>query len=188
MRLADIKSEAGEFKRTEFTALRAEIDRRSDAQLKLISLALTAFGTLAGVAFTVGNASAKNNLLLILPILSACTGLMWLDHDRSIHRIGDYIRHEVWPEDLPTYEVRADHLQQKMFIMTVEFGAPVLLAFAVPAAAGLWLTHVPELDDASKVLQLTGLVCFGFYIVCMFYRFFSRIKNSATTRVNRKGK
>ena len=71
----------------EYEALRAEINRRSQAQQTLAVLCITASGAIASFALS-------RNLvpvLLLQPMLGACLGLLYADHGNSIHNIGRYL-------------------------------------------------------------------------------------------------
>ena len=167
-KLAEIRSDESEFRRAEYAALRSEIDRRSEAQFNLIALTLTAFGTLAGIALAAPQGSDKTRLLLLLPIFCACTGFLWLDHDGAIQEIGDYVRDELWPADLPTFEVRADRRARSASI-SLEFVAPVLLVFTVPAFAGLWINQHDQ-----DPLWTVGALTTSSYFLYGVWRFVKR--------------
>jgi hypothetical protein len=80
--------------RLEYDKLKDEIANRSTLQSAIMTLNIAAVGTLGG--FVLGR-KADNLLLLLLIPLSAAMGLWWLDHARSIDRIGTYIREDLWP-------------------------------------------------------------------------------------------
>jgi hypothetical protein len=113
----------------EFSALRQEIEYRTNAQLALISLNLTAVGTLAG--FFLSN-QADPLLLLLLPILCPAIGMLWLDHAFTIQNIGGYIKDHLgfgWEELVRTQE-------RRKILRFFVFGTPILLMFAgVPVFA-----------------------------------------------------
>lgn len=113
--------EAPEFFRTEFTALRAEIDRRSTSQQGIIVVFITA----AGVAATVASRGGQSLFtLLILPFAGLAFSRLYLDHHLQIERIGKYLLDtwatrlsgaqtwEAWLEGVRTGEkrLRTDHL------------------------------------------------------------------------------
>ena len=79
----------------EFQQLRGEIDNRSQLQGTLVGLNVIAFGLVGGLAAgeTIGAGG-----LLGLALGSPLFGLMYLNHDESIHRIGDYIRDRIQPK------------------------------------------------------------------------------------------
>lgn len=68
-----------------FAALRKEIDNRSNAQLALITLNITAIGGIGAYALS---DPMQLNVLVLLPILCSSIGMLWLDHDTTIRKLG----------------------------------------------------------------------------------------------------
>ncbi len=89
-----------EFYKAEFAALRAEIDRRSNAQQGLMVMYVTGIGVAVTVA-TRGTSPADGDAetpggfavlaLLVLPFISLALATLFLDHHYKIRQIGDYI-------------------------------------------------------------------------------------------------
>lgn len=73
----------------QFEVLWAEIARRSTAQQALITLNVTATGTVIGL---VVSGKSQSALLFVLAVVSPALGLLWVDHARSIGLIADFIR------------------------------------------------------------------------------------------------
>jgi hypothetical protein len=73
----------------EYGKLKDEVANRSTLQNAIITLNIAAVGTLSGVV--IGHQANLIILLLLIP-LSTALGLLWLDHAKTIARIGDYIR------------------------------------------------------------------------------------------------
>src|SRR6266705_6603407 len=85
----------------EFAVLKQEIGYRSQAQLVLFGLNITAAGgigsfAVAGSAGSATGAVERDAVWLILPLLSPVLGMMWLDHHRNIEQIGNYIKSCLW--------------------------------------------------------------------------------------------
>jgi hypothetical protein len=71
----------------EYNALRAEIDRRSQAQQTLSNLALTLSGAL--VAYAIAHDSVV--VLVLQPIVASALGLLYADHSLAIRRASRYL-------------------------------------------------------------------------------------------------
>jgi hypothetical protein len=115
----------------EFTALRQEIEYRTNAQLALISLNVTAVGAIAGFALT--NASSQK-LIIILAMACPSLGLLWVDHAITIENIGDFIRDRL--EFRWEFKVLSE---RKKLIRRAFFVAQIFLLFAGPSIASLVL-------------------------------------------------
>lgn len=76
----------------EWVRLKNEIENRSQAQLALTSLYLTAAGILGGVAFA---RDGDGLVLLVLPFIAVAVGLLWLDHANTVFTISKYIAGDV---------------------------------------------------------------------------------------------
>ena len=72
----------------EFSALRAEIAARSSAQHTLLNLNLTASGVVLGTALA---QRANLAVLLVVPIIGCCFGLLFIDHAAVIEKLGRVI-------------------------------------------------------------------------------------------------
>lgn len=77
----------------EYQALRAEIDRRSQAQQTVTNIALTLTGAL--VAYAIANEAIV--MLLVQPIVVSALGLLYADHGSAIRRVSRYIDRRVAP-------------------------------------------------------------------------------------------
>jgi hypothetical protein len=73
----------------EANAIRQEITNRSNSQGTLMQVNITAAGAVA--SFALAN-HAYAPILVVLPILSPVLGLLWMDHDAAILKLGRYIR------------------------------------------------------------------------------------------------
>jgi hypothetical protein len=78
----------------EFTALRAEIDRRANIQWNVFALQVASSGAIGSLAIT---SISKATLLLIIPMLSFMLGSRYILHDYHIKLIQDYIRDSLSP-------------------------------------------------------------------------------------------
>lgn len=79
----------------EFTALRAEIERRSTHQHNLIALQVTSAGTLFGFAIS---AADRGVLLLILPLTSYMLAARYVAYYFGIKLVADYISEVLSPQ------------------------------------------------------------------------------------------
>lgn len=127
----------------EFTALRAEIERRSNHQHNLIALQITSAGTLFAVAISSTDRSA---LLLILPVTSYMLTARYVAYYYGIRLVADYISLVLSPhvggslgwedwrrKNLHRYHDRALTLINPLYIV---FPGTATLALATT----LWLT------------------------------------------------
>jgi len=73
----------------EYTALRAEIERRTTVQWNVFALQLASAGAIAGVAIS---AAGNLALLLLIPLSSYLLGSRYLLHDFHIKLIARYVR------------------------------------------------------------------------------------------------
>jgi hypothetical protein len=114
----------------EFSALRQEIEQRSNAQLALVTLNLTAVGAIGSFAIP---KSEYSDLLILLAFICPSIGMLWVDHAFTIENIGDYIRDSLkfrWED------VVADERIVKRYRLL--FGGQIFLLFCSPAIASLW--------------------------------------------------
>jgi hypothetical protein len=77
-----------------FQAIRAEIDRRSTHQQAVIALNISAIGALGAFALSHPDQVV---VLLVLPILCLCLGLIYLDHAKTIEHLASYMQVHVEP-------------------------------------------------------------------------------------------
>jgi hypothetical protein len=133
----------------EFDALRNEITLRISLQQALLALNVTAVGAIVGVAVS---KPGLKELLLVIPVIGPTLGLLWLSHERTIRRIGDYIDKHLWRQWQPSWEthIRSPELsggpaafifRAGIFLGFVVVSA-IALAVAVPgrsASVGLWI-------------------------------------------------
>lgn len=113
----------------EFSALRQEIEYRSNAQLALVTLNVTAIGAVAG--FALSN-QAPRDIVLILAVLCPSLGMLWTDHAMTIENIGDYIR------DTLRFGWECEVLdERRVKFKRLLFGFQIFLLFAGPAIASL---------------------------------------------------
>jgi hypothetical protein len=77
----------------EYTALRAEMQSRSQAQRQLLSLAFIISGTL----LTIGVTHNTQDLFFLIPLILSFLSVGWGDHDRAIKMISSYIREQIEP-------------------------------------------------------------------------------------------
>lgn len=145
----------------DLAAQRAEIGWRTQAQLTLVGLNVTAAGVVGSVAIT---GEHRRPLLLLLPYLCTALGLGWLDHARAIAAVAHYLRVVTWPdlrdavglrtkEERERLSMRDDYLVGNRTEVTFRYRmsvvGPYLVIFNTPAVAALALTagalHAPWL-------------------------------------------
>jgi hypothetical protein len=88
---AEITNTASQFLLAEYSALRAEVLQRSEAQHQLVSLALTG----AGVLISVGLERNSTTVILAYPVFAVFLSAAWSQHDIRIGEIGTYIRERI---------------------------------------------------------------------------------------------
>ncbi len=76
----------------EFNAMRAEIIFRATSQATLMQLNITAAGTVAVFALA---EQGRALTMIIIPILSPILGILWLDHDATIMKLGRFIKSDL---------------------------------------------------------------------------------------------
>jgi hypothetical protein len=133
----------------EFNAIRAEIIFRATSQATLIQINIAAAGTVAVFAL-----SDKTHALtmIVIPILSPVLGILWLDHDATIMKLGGFIKSELKSAykrvvanfEFPDYESYAetkDALPVPRFAI-LNFTVAVFATFGVlPVAALLYVVY-----------------------------------------------
>jgi len=73
----------------EYSALRAEVDRRANVQWNVLALQITSVGVIASLAIS---RAADMALLLVIPLSSYMLGSRYILHDYHIKLISRYIR------------------------------------------------------------------------------------------------
>ena len=126
----------------EYASLRAEIAQRSSFQQALLALHVSSVAAIVGVVITKG---APHTLLLLVPVISAVLGLLWLNHARNIKLISDYIAGTLWLPEWPQSweswrDPHATGWDHRIFwyAILVSFGAPPVGSIAAWIALGHW--------------------------------------------------
>ncbi|MFI6030772.1 hypothetical protein [Amycolatopsis magusensis] len=132
----------------EFTSLRSEIAARSAAQTTLINIDLTVCGAIAGLALSQRIAVT---VLLLIPFLSGCCAMLYLDHAAQIDNIASYIDTDIrasltqllGDEKLLAWESANRDKRTHRTPLLIRFGIPMLFLFVVgPLALCVGLTAV----------------------------------------------
>jgi hypothetical protein len=169
----------------EFAELRAEIARRSRSQEQFVGLALTGSAAIGSVVVTHPQTRA---LLLAILLVGPLLGFLYIDHARTIDRLGDYIRtnlatnvrHEI--ADAPQvadpaterdvgwllgWETRVSGERKKITIRGFLLSFTLLPFFLGPVAAGFAAKDSKDaLSDFEFTLaQTAGLVLAAFYLL-----------------------
>lgn len=129
-------SEAIDVLSSQFQALRAEIAARSQAQANALQLTVTALGVLGGLAFST---AGDKRMLLLIPVVAAILGLIWLDHAANIFNLGDFIKDRLIPslktaaamDELPDYEAFIRVYERRRHVILRAFGLPPFLVFVL---------------------------------------------------------
>lgn len=139
----------------EYAVLAAEIANRSRFQQQVQSLAITGSATIFGLAVL----QDIFVVVLVVPILCGALGAIWLDHARSIARIGAYISVVTWPalRDLEGDELSSH--EDWMRIQDSRRGANLL--FVIPSSATFLTPSVVALVVAAS----TGLPSAGVWLL-----------------------
>jgi hypothetical protein len=158
----------------EFNAMRAEILFRATSQATLMQLNITAAGTVAFFALADGTRALT---MIIIPILSPILGILWLDHDATILKLGRFIKTDLKPAcsavanfNLPDYEryaEGADALPAPRFAI-LNFTIAVFATFGfLPLAALVYVISIwkGKLSLAFLILALLAvLLLLAFFI------------------------
>ena len=137
----------------EFSALRAEILIRLQAQSAAVAAALAISGAIGAVAF--GGEHDRLEILLVLPFVLGGLGFLHLEHSHRTAVLGTYIREKLWKEiaapvgQLSWETYLSDYRAQpgRRLIWQGIGGAPYALIYFTPAAAALVLTALAENID-----------------------------------------
>lgn len=121
----------------EFQALRKEIDRRSDAQDKLLALLVTASAAIIGLL--IKNDGLEARFALVLATMAGALGVLWVDHARNIGMIGQYIRDDLWIWT-PSWEVDKVKIE-KSGLERFVFAIAVSATFVGLGVAGLAVSY-----------------------------------------------
>ncbi len=113
---------------TEFKALRNEIEYRTKAQYTLLTINIIGLSSIFSIAHS--RYLYSFDLLMIIPWFSSIIGLLFLEHDFSIARIGCYITNIIAPK---LKEICGDNdvLSWEIWVRNIpgKFKAPRRLAF-----------------------------------------------------------
>lgn len=155
---------------TEFEALRREISDRSAAQTTILNLNLTALAALATLVLA-------NKLdpvtLLVIPLLSACLGMLYFDHATNIDQLGRYIQNNLARtvrrladnQDIFGYEERVRAHERTFIPRGLSMGVPLLIIFGgVPT--GVLIRTWPLLPDGwARALWFAGAIVEGAFVI-----------------------
>jgi hypothetical protein len=156
----------------EFTALRDEIRRRSDAQQFVVNVNVTAVTAIAAVVLanisrSAGEDDSPDELLFLVPFLTTALAVVWTDHHHAIGRIGAYIRLQL--ADL-LRDATGEEEVMRWEEASAKRGNPYRLfvahagIFLLPAATALGFLR-PSADDATVLeggLWLAGAFAIAF--------------------------
>jgi hypothetical protein len=144
----------------EFTALRAEIERRSTHQHNLIALQVTSAGALFGFAIS---GTGREALLLILPLTSYMLTARYVAYYYGIRLVADYISLALSPQvggSLSWEDWRRDNLH-RYHDRALTLVNPLYIVFPGTAALGLATTFLLALDRKSGTHGWLATIGFG---------------------------
>lgn len=152
----------------EFEVLRKEISDRSSAQTTILNLNLAALSTITTLVLA---QKANSLVLLVLPLIASCFGMLYFDHAANIDQIGRYIREDIKPivvsltenDRLMSYEERVRARELRFLPRGLSMGLPLLLMFTGFPVAGL----VRVLQNVDQGWSL-ALWWAGLAIECIF--------------------
>jgi hypothetical protein len=171
----------------EFNAMRAEILFRATSQATLMQLNITAAGTVAFFALADGTRALT---MIIVPILSPILGILWLDHDATILKLGRFIKMDLKPAcnvvanfNLPDYEKYAegaDALPAPRFAI-LNFTIAVFATFGfLPLAALVYVISTWQGKLSSPAFLLPTLLAV-LLLLAFFIQFARRFGISPST-------
>jgi hypothetical protein len=165
----------------EFNAMRAEIIFRATSQATLMQINITAAGT---VAFFALADQTRALTMIIIPMLSPILGILWLDHDATIMKLGRFIkmdlksayRQVVTNCDFPDYEryaESADALPSPQFAI-LNFTIAVSATFGfLPLAALLYVIYEYR-ENLSSIAFLAPAALATLLLLTFFIQFVRR--------------
>jgi hypothetical protein len=169
----------------EFAALRSEITTRITLQVTLILGNLTVLGVVLGIALSQPgntnvpgstNVPTNRNLLLLLPLVTPCIGVLVLDQFRNMDILGRYIVEFIrpkleiddvevfsWERWIATYHFTPLFWGPYQFVLFLEFFGPPI---AVLIYAIQYHLHHPQVQVSTlqRSLWWTGAVLTGVLI------------------------
>jgi len=138
----------------EFDVLKAEIKHRVDVQFRLIFFNFGVVGAAAALIYSRGS-GAPSLLLYLVPPVSVCFGLLWVENTVIEILISRYIRKQLWPRAqallgiaLPSWEdFWVAHYRGPLADLLGIL--PPLLAFLIPGVSTLFIAAWNNHSDAS---------------------------------------
>ncbi|MEA2573228.1 MAG: hypothetical protein QOH93_526 [Chloroflexia bacterium] len=182
----------------EFTAMRAEIQYRSDFQQRILQIHIAFFSVLipalvASVSAAAAQVPALSVLktiapwiVLIVPVESALFGLWYVDHGITIGRLGEYIRTKIETRvagllgsaeyfNWESYnKVSVDRYAKPRFriLLLITFSVPAVLCICL-GCYYLFLLEPPPYEGVSWYLAFLilsiGFALFIFYLIFLSY-------------------
>jgi hypothetical protein len=189
----------------EFARMRDEIDRRSDAQDRLVALAGTAAAAIGSVALATQESvietaippsgSALEQVTLLLPVLTMALGLLWLDHDRAIRSIASDIQQRLTPlirsqtgnHTLLGNEERVDRLRRRHIERTLLVATPYAAIFLSIPIVGFVASfeHTSGLLRLFWIVQLIGFAAYYLPLWFSWWFFTDRYRQTLSDRLDR---
>jgi hypothetical protein len=151
--------ESGLEDKAKFEAARKEIEYRTQAQLALFTVNISAVGLLGGF-YTSGLNSPL--FLLLIGVISPSIGLQWLDHAFTIDRLGDYCRRLGYDWESKVAKERMNVLRRTLFL------AQVAIAFGVSGFVSVvLLTEHPDYrkGDAWVAGSIAAGIMTAFFVI-----------------------
>jgi len=162
-----VSLEAADVAHAELEALRTELLARSQAQVPLITAALTIVAAVGG--FALAKKEGRIEMLLVLPLVLSGLGLLIVEGVQGNRRIARYIRDHLWdrlpdngdPPDATSWEHYVAAFRRtntdRVSAFVLSSVTPIVLIFVVPSIAALAVTLVVGDLGALWVLWGAGL-------------------------------
>jgi hypothetical protein len=152
---------------TEFSGLRSEIATRINLLVTMIIANLTVLGVVFGIAL---NPSGNTSVLLVLLFITPSLGLMYIDQQRNLIFLSDYIKkhiHQHLPIDDPEVFGWESYIRKRQFSLwlAVPYLSAVFIQFLIPPVAVLIYARSSHSQVLINTLQ-RGLWWVGAVITC----------------------
>jgi hypothetical protein len=157
---------------SEFTALKNEVNNRTTAQGNLATISITITGLALGIGLT-----RVSPVILVVPLISACLGLLWIDHAVQIDKIGSYIQRDLHAEiviitkrtTLLNWEAKAAETKNERAPRYGRLDFAVLVNFLAPGLGTLLLVlYLLQHGEIKSNLLLWACFCLATLVQALF--------------------
>jgi len=145
---------------SEYQALREEIQRRSTDQMHCVVASIVSVGAL--ISLIAQNPLKYSPVLIVIPWILAVFGIIWLDYNRSIFLLGQYIRDEIEGKKLPALlessEIKWIGWQHYISEKREKWQLPSYIVFILPFLYFIIPSIVCVIAYAYVILRLYGTI------------------------------